>query len=77
MAKYRLKNGVREIKVIGDPRRVSGGYVVTVCWATDDTSQRLGDGTIHPAHRAGWAWEEPTLNILSTEGALSLLDRGL
>ncbi len=58
-----FRKGAREIRVIGEPRHIAGGYVVAVCWASDDTSQKLRDGTIHPAHQAGFTWEEPILNI--------------
>lgn len=60
---YTLRKGTRQIQVTGKPRRIAGGFVVTVCWASDDEKQRLSDGTIHPAHRAGFSWEEPILNI--------------
>lgn len=53
----------RKITIQGKPRRISGGYVVTVAWAEDNEAMRLRDGTIHPAHRAGFSWEEPILNI--------------
>jgi hypothetical protein len=60
---YTLNNGTRRVQVRGTPRRISGGYIVTVCWATDDVTQLLRDGSVHPAHRAGFSWEEPILNI--------------
>lgn len=53
----------RRVHVTGAPRKISGGYVVEVAWVDDDDSQKLPDGTVHPAHRAGYSWEEPTLNV--------------
>jgi hypothetical protein len=53
----------RRVHVVGRPRRVSGGYVVTVAWVSDDETQRLRDGTVHPMHRMGYQWDEPILNI--------------
>lgn len=58
-----LLRGGRPIVVLGPPRKVDGGYVVLVAWATDDTTQILRDGSVHPAHRAGFSWEEPEENL--------------
>lgn len=62
---YTVNHGdTRPVFVVGTPRRIAGGYVVMVAWATDDETQKLRDGSIHPAHRAGFSWDEPILNII-------------
>lgn len=61
---YRARlSGGRVVLVLSEPRRIAGGEVVTVAWEDDDASQRLPDGSIHPAHRAGFQWEEPRCNL--------------
>lgn len=63
MTKYTIGHGSRSVVVVGKPRRISGGSVVTVAWESDNASQLLADGTIHPAHRAGFRWDEPVENL--------------
>lgn len=53
----------RAVTVLSRPRRISGGDVVTVAWAADNEVMRLSDGTVHPAHRQGFSWEEPVSNL--------------
>ena len=50
-------------------RRVAGGEGVTVTWAHDSTDPKmiLRDGTVHPAHRHGFRWDEPVCNLTFTE----------
>lgn len=55
--------GGRKVNVLSAPRRIAGGEVVTVSWAEDDKSMALPDGSIHPAHQAGFSWEEPVCNL--------------
>lgn len=38
-----------------------------VAWVTDDASQRMSDGSVHPAHRAGFQWEEPACNLTAID----------
>lgn len=59
----RFKLGDRVVRVQSPPRRIAGGRVVLVAWESDNEAMRLSDGSIHPAHRAGWSWEEPTCNL--------------
>lgn len=54
----------RKVLVLSKPRYIAGGSVVTVTWAEDNQDQKLSDGTIHPAHRKGFKWEEPTCNLV-------------
>jgi hypothetical protein len=61
MVKYRLTG--RTVVALSKPRYVAGGYLITVTWETDDARQILPDGTIHPAHRHGFYWEEPICNL--------------
>jgi len=53
------------VVVTSEPRRIAGGEVVTVEWAQDSTdpSVQLPDGSVHPAHRKGFSWEEPVANL--------------
>ena len=60
---FTLLGGARVVVAKSEPRRIAGGDVVTVAWVSDDTSQRFADGTVHPAHRAGFSWDEPTCNL--------------
>lgn len=50
----------RKVLILSHKRYVEGGYVVWVSWETDEDAPpkaRFEDGTIHPAHRAGYRWE--------------------
>lgn len=72
----------RKVTIVSKPRRISGGDVVMVAWAEDNQEMRLADGTIHPAHRAGWQWEEPVLNLCpvpanTCEACVEIDDAGL
>jgi len=53
----------RSVIVLSRPRLIAGGEVVTVTWAEDNEAMRLPDGSVHPAHRRGFEWEEPTTNL--------------
>lgn len=53
----------RSILVLSAPRRIAGGEVVEVTWAADNEQMRLPDGSVHPAHRHGFTWEEPIVNL--------------
>lgn len=58
----------RKINVLSAPRRIAGGYVVRVEWATNEDatgSAILEDGSVHPCHAAGFRWDECTVNIAS------------
>jgi hypothetical protein len=57
----------RSVLVLGTPRRIAGGEVVEVTWASEhDAPYR------HPAHLPGFRWEEPTVNLQApSEGAAS------
>jgi hypothetical protein len=51
------------LKVVSQPRYISGGCVVKVERTEDNPAQMLLDGTIHPMHQKGFSWEEPTCNL--------------
>ena len=53
----------RRVMLLSKPRQIAGGAVVLVTWEQDNETQRLSDGTIHPAHRHGFTWEEPVCNL--------------
>jgi hypothetical protein len=53
----------RRIVVLSAHRWIAGGAVVTVTWEQDDETQMLPDGTVHPAHRRGFTWDEPVSNL--------------
>lgn len=57
-------HGVNVI-ILSAPRHIAGGAVVTLTWAQDSKRPEhiLPDGTVHPAHRYGFTWEEPVTNL--------------
>lgn len=59
-----LTNHGRVVRVLSQPRQISGGSVTLVAWHEDNFSSRLPDGSVHPAQRAGFSWEEPTANLV-------------
>jgi hypothetical protein len=60
---HRYGRGV--LHVLSLERRIAGGSVVRVARCQDNPAQRLADGSIHPAHRAGFAWDEPAQNVIA------------
>jgi hypothetical protein len=64
-------DGAIRVRLLGVPRRVPGGCVVDVERAEDSTepAARLSDGSIHPAHRAGFRWCAVVANLHPTSHA--------
>lgn len=58
------RHGARVLHVLSR-ERTAGGYALRVAWCQDNPAQRLADGSIHPAHRAGFAWDEPAQNVIA------------
>lgn len=58
------KDSCRHLILLSNPRRIAGGEVVTVTWETDNQKVLLPDGSVHPAHKRGFEWEEPVYNLL-------------
>jgi hypothetical protein len=58
-------DGACKVRLLSKPYRIPGGYVVDVERAEDSTdpAQRLRDGSIHPAHRAGFRWTACVCNL--------------
>lgn len=59
-------HGDRKVRVLSLPRRIPGGDVVRVTWATSEDAPReaySAYGTLHPAHAPGFEWEVPVLNL--------------
>lgn len=54
----------RIIVVCGKPRAIAGGKVVLITWEEDNLAQLLPDGTVHPAWKKGFMWEEPVCNLI-------------
>ncbi len=67
--RYVLAGGTRVVVERSAPRNIAGGCVVRVAWLADatDAHLRLPDGSVHPAHRAGFEWDEPRCNLREIE----------
>lgn len=51
------------VRVADMPRAVAGGFAVDVERIHDNPAMRLADGSIHPAHRAGFRWTTPATSL--------------
>lgn len=63
-------DGECKVRLLGKPYRIAGGDVVDVERAEDsaDPNMRLPDGSIHPAHRAGFRWVAVVTNLRPLAG---------